>query len=318
MQPRLTSINALTNALEKKLRNAFCGAHSPPRLLRDEPMREHTTLRVGGPADLFVAPHCPEQVAEAVRACRELGVPLLVLGSGSNLLVRDGGIRGAVLHIGPDLAKYQIEENLLLAQAGLPLPAAARAALQSGLDGLVFAEGIPGSMGGGACMNAGAYGGEMAQVVHSVDIVDGEGQARTLPAADLDYGYRHSALLDRGWIVTRVACALTPGDPREMAERMRGLAAQRRAKQPLRQPSAGSTFKRPPGRFAAQLIDEAGLKGESVGGAQVSPLHAGFVVNTGGATAADLLALIERIQEKVLARSGVLLEPEVRIVGSEE
>jgi len=304
--------------LEERLRKAFSGTESPPRLLRDEPMRDHTTLRVGGPADLFVAPRSPEQVAGVVLACRELDVPLLVLGNGSNLLVRDGGIRGAVLHIGPDMARCDVIENLLVAQAGLLLPSAARAAMQSGLDGLVFAEGIPGSIGGGACMNAGAYGGEMAQVVQSVDIVDEAGQARTLAAANLDYGYRHSALLDRDWVVTRVVCALTPGNPREMAERMRDLAERRRAKQPLRQPSAGSAFKRPPGRFAAQLIDEAGLKGESVGGAQVSPLHAGFVVNTGGATAADLVALIQRIQEKVYACSSVMLEPEVRIVGNEK
>jgi len=303
------------DALEEKLRNDCGGTESPPRLLRDEPMRDHTTFRVGGPADLFIAPNCPAQVAAAVRACRELDVPLLVLGNGSNLLVRDGGIRGAVLYMGPDIARCETKENLLVAQAGLPLPAASRAALQSGLDGLVFAEGIPGSIGGGACMNAGAYGGEMGQIVRCVDIVDERGMARTLTAAELGYGYRHSALLGRGWVVTRVVCALAPGDPAEMAERMRALAERRRAKQPLRQPSAGSTFKRPPGRFAAQLIDEAGLKGESAGGARVSPLHAGFIVNTGGATAADLLTLIQRVQEKVYAHSGVMLEPEVRIVG---
>jgi len=301
------------HALEKRLRDAFCNMG----LLRNEPMCNHTTLRVGGPADLLIAPHCPEQAAETIRACRALDVPLLVLGNGSNLLVRDGGIRGTVLHIGADMARYGIKDHFLIAQAGLSLPAAARVAQQHGLDGLVFAEGIPGSIGGGACMNAGAYGGEIAQVVQSVDIVDEAGEARTLMAAELDYGYRHSALLDRGWVVTQVVCALTPGDPAEMAGRMRGLAEQRRAKQPLRQPSAGSTFKRPPGHFAAQLIDEAGLKGESVGGAQVSTLHAGFIVNTGNATASDLLALIERVQERVLARSGVLLEPEVRIVGEQ-
>lgn len=305
------------DALEEKLRDACGGMENSPRLLRDEPMRDHTTFRVGGPADLFISPGCSEQVAATVRACRELDVPLLVLGNGSNLLVRDGGIRGAVLHIGPDMARCTVVEDRLVAQAGLPLPAASRAALQSGLDGLVFAEGIPGSIGGGACMNAGAYGGEMAQVVRCVDIVDEQGRPRTLMADELDYGYRHSALLDRGWVATRVICALTPGDPVELTERMRELGEQRRAKQPLRQPSAGSTFKRPQGHFAAQLIDEAGLKGERVGGAQVSPLHAGFVVNAGGATAADLLALIQHVQDKVYARSGVKLEPEVRIVGEQ-
>lgn len=307
MRPRLAEADALEDILRKM--------ENPPRLLRDEPMRKHITFGVGGPADLFVEPSETVQVAEVVRTCRALGVPLLVMGNGSNLLVRDGGVPGAVLHIGPGMARYTVEDDRLVAQAGLPLPAAARAAAQAGLDGLAFAEGIPGTIGGGACMNAGAYGGEMAQVVESVETVDESGRVGALDAAALDYGYRHSALLDRGWIVTRVICALTPGDPAEIAERMRDLSARRRAKQPLSLSSAGSTFKRPQGRFAAQLIEEAGLKGESVGGAQISPQHAGFMVNTGGATAADLLALIRRVQERVEAHSGVALEPEVRIVG---
>ena len=307
MRPRLACVEALAEVLRKM--------EDPPRLSLDEPMRGHTTFRVGGPADLFVEPSHAAQAAQVARACRALGVPLLVMGAGSNLLVRDGGIPGAVLRIGANMARCAVEGNRLVAQAGLPLAAAARLALQAGLDGLVFAEGIPGSIGGGACMNAGAYGGEMSQVVQSVDAVDEGGRIRTLDAASLDYGYRRSALLGGGWIVTRVVCALAPGDRTEMAGRMRDLSAQRRAKQPVQWHSAGSTFKRPEGRFAAQLIDEAGLKGERAGGAQVSPQHAGFVVNTGEATATDVLALIRRVQERVLAYSGVLLEPEVRIVG---
>jgi len=305
------------DVLEGMLRKEFVEAENPPLLLRDEPMRDHTTFRVGGPADLFVEPRNQEQAAYVALACRKLDIPLLVLGNGSNLLVRDDGIRAAVLHIGSGMARYTVEGNRLAAQAGLLLSAAARAAAQNGLDGLVFAEGIPGSIGGGACMNAGAFGGEMSQVVRNVDIVDVGGRIRTLEASLLDYGYRRSLLLESGRIVVRVVCELAPGDPAELTERMRVLAERRRTKQPLHQPSAGSAFKRPLGHFAARLIEEAGLKGVSVGGAQVSPLHAGFVVNTGGATAADVLALIELVRERVQARSGVLLEPEVRVVGEE-
>ncbi len=309
MQPKLARVDAV----EQLLRDT----KNPPRMRRDEPMRVHTTLRVGGPADLFVEPADAGQVSAIVRTCRAEGVPLQVVGNGSNLLVRDGGIRGVVLHMGANMAQHTVEDTRLTAQAGLLLPQAARAALQAGLDGLVFAEGIPGAIGGGACMNAGAYGGEMAQVVESVEIVDERGELGSLPASALDYGYRHSALLDSGRIVTRVVCALTPGDREEMAERMRDLSTRRRAKQPLSLPSAGSAFKRPAGHFAAQLIEEAGLKGESCGAAQVSPQHAGFIVNNGGATATDLLALIQVVRERVLAHSGVLLEPEVRIIGAD-
>ncbi len=309
----LSKFESQLSALEEILRSM----QNPPRVARNEPMREHTTFRVGGPADLFFEPRDAQQVAAAVRACRELSLPLLVLGNGSNMIVRDGGVRGAVLHIGGDMARCEVRGERLAAQAGLSLKAAARAAAEAGLAGLVFAEGIPGSVGGGACMNAGAYGGEMVQVVEAVEIVDATGGIRTLPKEQLDYAYRHSAMLAQGWIVTRVDFALTPGDPETLSAEMRELAKRRREKQPLRYPSAGSTFKRPPGHFAARLIEEAGLKGLRVGGAEVSPQHAGFVVNMGGATAADILALIDQVRERVLAHSGVALEPEVRIVGEE-
>ena len=305
--------SAVLSELETLLR----GLETPPRLSRDEPMARHTTFRIGGPADLFIEPKNAGQIAATVRACRELATPLLVLGNGSNLLVRDGGIRGAVLYIGPEMADMEVSGRRMTAQAGLTLKAAARAAALAGLAGLCFAEGIPGSVGGGACMNAGAYGGEMAQVVAEAEIVDESGTLRVLRAGEFDYGYRHSALLDHAWIVTRVIFELAPGAPGALAAEMRELAARRRSKQPLRWPSAGSTFKRPPGDFAARLIEEAGLKGEKAGGAEISSLHAGFVVNRGGATAADVLALIERVQARVWARSGVRLEPEVRIVGEE-
>lgn len=309
----LSKFESQCSALEEILRSM----PNPPRVVRDEPMREHTTFHIGGPADLFFEPRDARQVAAAVRACRELSLPLLVLGNGSNLIVRDGGLRGAAMHIGADMARWVIQDTRLTAQAGLPLKAAARAAAGAGLAGLVFAEGIPGSVGGGACMNAGAYGGEMAQVVEAVEIVDLAGEIRTLPKERLDYTYRHSAMLKQGWIVTQVTYALAHGDPEALNAEMRELAARRREKQPLRYPSAGSTFKRPPGHFAAKLIEEAGLKGLRMGGAEVSTQHAGFVVNTGGATAADVLSLIAQVRERVLAHSGVALEPEVRIVGEE-
>jgi UDP-N-acetylmuramate dehydrogenase len=215
------------------------------------------------------------------------------------------------------MAACRVEGTTLIAQAGLTLKAAAWTAARAGLAGLAFAEGIPGTLGGGASMNAGAYGGEMQQVVAAVEAVDAQGELRTLEADALDYDYRHSALLAEGWVVTAVTCALIPGDAQGLAGEMRELAARRREKQPLQWPSAGSTFKRPPGHFAARLIEEAGLKGERAGGAQVSELHAGFIINTGDATAADLLTLIARVQARVQAYSGVRLEPEVRIVGED-
>ncbi len=303
------------SALARQLRqDPLCGG----MVLRpDEAMASHTTLRVGGPADLWIEPADAAQVRAVVRAAQGHGVPLTVVGKGSNILVRDGGIRGAVLHIGGAMAAHQVSGTQLVAQAGLPLPAASRAALAASLDGLSFAEGIPGSVGGAACMNAGAYGSEMCRVVSSVDIVDEHGEARTLPADRLGYGYRHSTLLEHPWIVTGVTFSLTPGDPSEIRETMRTLGERRRAKQPVTLPSCGSTFKRPQGAYAAQLIEESGLKGARIGGAEVSTLHAGFVVTVDHATARDVLALIAHIQRQVMSASGIQLEPEVRIIGED-
>ncbi len=286
-------------------------------VLRGEPMARHTTFRIGGPADLFAEPTSAAEVAAVIRACRQAACPLTVVGNGSNLLVRDGGIRGAVLHLGARFADCHVQGTTLTAQAGLLMSKLSREAAQASLAGLAFAEGIPGTVGGGAAMNAGAYGGEMAQVVTGVTAVDGEGNLLELTASELDYRYRHSALLARGLTAVAVRYALTPGDPAAIIEEMRDIGKRRKEKQPLQYPSAGSTFKRPKGHFAAQLIDEAGLKGLTIGGAQVSTLHAGFVINTGGATAADVLALMSEIQRRVKAQTGVLLEPEVRILGED-
>lgn len=289
----------------------------PLRVLRGEPMHKHTTMRIGGPADLWIEPTDAAQVAEVVRACRAHGLPLTVVGNGSNLLVRDGGIRGAVLHMGRAMAAYRIEGEQLIAQPGLLMSAAARAAAAAGLAGLVFAEGIPGSVGGGACMNAGAYGGEMSRCIAAVEIADEQGTLRNLQGSALDYGYRHSAMLENRWIITQVTFALTPGDREHIQEEMHTIGTQRRAKQPLKFPSAGSTFKRPQGHFASQLIDGAGLKGTRIGGAQVSTQHAGFLINVDHATGRDMQALITHVQRRVWEHAGVRLEPEVRIIGEE-
>jgi UDP-N-acetylmuramate dehydrogenase len=231
--------------------------------------------------------------------------------------VRDGGIRGAVLHLWDGFSELSVEGETLKAQAGALLARAAGEALKHGLTGMEFASGIPGSVGGAAAMNAGAYGGEIKNIVHAVQAVTPQGEILRLTNAELEYGYRHSRALGEGLIIAMVEFALARGDTQAIRERMEELARQRREKQPLEMPSAGSFFKRPPGHFAGPLIEQAGLKGVSVGGAEVSLKHAGFIVNAHQATAGDILALMALVQRKVEESSGVLLEPEVRIVGED-
>lgn len=289
----------------------------PRRLLKDAPMRDHTTMRVGGPADVLADAAGEDDVRAVLAVCRACGAKLTVIGNGSNLLVRDGGIRGVVLRVGRHMADIRVQGEQIEAQAGATLSALAQAAARANLAGVAALSGIPGTLGGAAVMNAGAYGGEMSQVVQGVCALDGEGRDVRLDAQALDYGYRRSALMGAGLIVTRVRMRLTPGDGAALLEEMTELARRRREKQPLDWPSAGSTFKRPAQGYAAQLIDEAGLRGLRVGGAQVSQKHTGFIVNAGGATARDVLELMARIQQAVFERSGVRLEPEVRILGEE-
>ena len=287
------------------------------RLVMDAPMRDYTTFCVGGPADLLVDAASPEEIRAVLLACRKTGTKLTVVGNGSNLLVRDGGIRGVVLRIADHMAGIRAEGLDITAQAGATLSALSHAAAQAGLAGAVFCCGIPGTLGGAAVMNAGAYGGEMAQIIRCVDALDGDGQAVRLCLEALDYGYRRSALMARGLIVTQVELRLERGEREALLAQMTELNRRRREKQPLTVPSAGSTFKRPKEGYASQMIDEAGLRGASVGGAQVSEKHTGFLVNTGGATAKDVLALMAHVQDTVEARFGVRLEPEVRIIGEE-
>ncbi len=285
---------------------------------RDASMAAATTFKVGGPADLLV--DIPPAKATAVTAalirhCRREDIPFFWLGNGSNLVVGDKGIRGAVLRIDSREALVRIADNTITAPAGITLARLAVFARDNGLTGLEFAHGIPGTLGGGVYMNAGAYDGQLADVLQTVTAVTPDGDVVTLSASQLDMGYRHTNLMERGYIVTEATVRLAPGDRATIAARMRELMERRREKQPLEYPSAGSFFKRPTGHFAGALIEQAGLKGYRVGGAMVSDKHAGFVINTGEATAADICCLRDAVRDKVQERFGVTLEPEVRFVG---
>ena len=286
------------------------------QILENEPMSKHTTFRVGGPADVMFLPESGEQLAAALAAAKAAGVPVVVIGNGSNLVVRDGGIRGLVIALGEGMAAIARAGNILTAWAGASLSRVAAYAQASGLSGLEFASGIPGTLGGGCAMNAGAYGGQLSDVLLDAEVLL-NGECRTLTREDMQMGYRTSLPLREGGIVVSARFELTPDDPEAIAARMRDLNARRRDKQPLNHPSAGSTFKRPEGFFAGALIEQAGLKGRAVGGARVSEKHAGFIVNTGGATAADILSLIGIVQDEVQARFGVRLETEVRVLGED-
>ena len=285
-------------------------------VIRNAPMREYTTLKLGGTADWLAFPRSAEEIAGLFEEAGRNGLPVTVIGHGSNLLVLDGGIRGLVIRIERNMCEIRREGTGLYAEAGAMLGAVAVAATRNGLSGLEFAAGIPGTVGGGVSMNAGAYGGEMAQVVSRVDAITPDGTAMSIPASGMEFGYRTSAVAQRSLIVTGVAFALREGDPAEIQAKMNELNARRAEKQPLDQPSAGSTFKRPEGYYAAALIDQCGLKGYSVNGAQVSLKHAGFLINN-GTSSADFLRLMQKVQKIVEERAGVHLEPEIRIIGED-
>ena len=297
-----------------RLKDLLLGFANEDQMLIGEPMSRHTTFRVGGPADVLFMPRGPEEVRRALDAAREAGIPAVVIGNGSNLIVRDGGIRGLVIALGEGMSRIVRDGNVIEAQAGASLARVAAFAQEAGLAGLEFASGIPGTLGGGCAMNAGAYGGQLSDVLIDAEVLL-NGETRALSRDEMQMGYRTSLPLREGGVVLSTRFALAPDDPAAIAARMRELNAKRRDKQPLNYPSAGSTFKRPEGHFAGALIEQAGLKGRSVGGAQVSQKHAGFIVNTGAATAADILALIAEVQDAVQARFGVRLETEVRILG---
>lgn len=281
----------------------------------NEPMSRHTTFRIGGPAQIFVTPQTAEELGQVVLSCNAYKVPFFMLGHGSNLLVSDEGMEGVVIQLYRNFSNFSIEETRVKAQAGVMLHMLGNAVRDAGLTGFEFAAGIPGTLGGAIMMNAGAYGGEMKDIVERVQLMDSNGNLLERTVEEMEFGYRHSIVEKKGYIVLGATLALQRGDKEAITARMEELAAARRTKQPLEFPSAGSTFKRPEGYFAGKLIMDAGLRGYSVGGAQVSEKHCGFVINKGGATAADVLQLIQDVRERVYDRFQVELEPEIKLTG---
>ena len=298
------------------LQAIFAGC-TAKELLLEEPMAKHTSFRIGGPADVLAQPADEAELAALLKRAAEHAVPVTLIGNGSNLLVRDKGIRGLVIKLSNSFSDMKALGNELTFGSGISLAMASKKAASLSLSGMEFAVGIPGTIGGAVYMNAGAYDGEMAKVVTSVRVMDREGKISELKASELAFAYRHTALQNSGLIVTSVTCVLQPGEADAIAAKMADFSQRRISKQPLELPSAGSMFKRPPGYFAGTLIEQTGLKGYTVGGAQVSQKHAGFVVNVGGATAKDVLQLISDVQSKVFAAHGVRLEPEVLVLGEE-
>ena len=286
-------------------------------ILIDEPMSRHTTFRVGGPADFFVTPKAKEEVRDVIRICKEAGMPYYIIGNGSNLLVSDAGYRGVIVQIYKEMNEVKVEGDLVKAQAGALLSGIAAKALGAELSGFEFASGIPGTIGGACVMNAGAYGGEMKDVLESVTVLTGEGKIIELGRNELELGYRTSVIAKKGYIVLGAVLKLERGDGEKIKTYMDELKEKRVTKQPLEYPSAGSTFKRPEGYFAGKLIEDAGLRGFQVGGAQVSEKHCCFVINRDHATAADIMELMRQVQIRVKENSGVDLEPEVKRLGDE-
>lgn len=284
-------------------------------LREQEPLRLHTTFRVGGPAALMACPESTAELKETLNIARACGIAPFLLGRGSNLLAADEGVNAFIVKTAGVKELELLPGDRIRASAGVGMAQLAMFAAENRLAGLAFAHGIPGTLGGGIFMNAGAYGGELVQVLEEVTFLDENGTVQTRPAGELELGYRHSIFSTRPWAILEAVLRLTPGDKDTILAEMADLAQRRRDKQPLELPSAGSTFKRPEGHFAGGLIEQAGLKGTMVGGAQVSEKHAGFIVNAGGATCADILGLIRLVRETVFRESGVMLEPEVRMLG---
>lgn len=296
-------------ALEKYALSLECSAE------REVSMKNYTSFKVGGPAELFLSPEDAGQTAKLVRFCEKEEIPVFVLGKGSNLLVSDRGIKGAVIYTGKQCGISLVDENTVRAQSGASLAQLCTFALENSFSGLEFAYGIPGTVGGAVFMNAGAYGGEMKDVLLNSEYVSTDGTSGELDNEAMELSYRHSAYENSNLVITAASVRLAPADRNEIKSTMNDILARRKEKQPLEYPSAGSTFKRPEGNFAGALIEQCGLKGVSVGGAQVSEKHAGFIINRGGATAADILSLIKHVQARVKAQTGVSLETEIRLIG---
>ena len=301
--------------MREEIRQKFIELLGKDRVLFDEPMSSHTTFRIGGPADIFTMPEDKQQIADVVKLCKNEQIPFFVLGNGSNLLVSDKGYQGVVVQLYRNFGQIRVEDSRIHAQAGALLSGIAAAAREASLTGFEFAGGIPGTLGGAVVMNAGAYGGEMKDVLKEVTVLTPEGGVLTLQADELHMGYRTSVIKEAGYIVLEAVISLEKGDQEEIRSRMQELAGMRTSKQPLSYPSAGSTFKRPEGYFAGKLIMDSGLRGYQVGGAQVSEKHCGFVINTGNATAKDVTTLMSDVQRIVMEKFGVKLEPEVKFLG---
>ena len=304
--------------MNQEIKKIFCDLLGEDRVFTDELMKQHTTFKIGGPADYFLVPESGEEVGEIIKICKQTDIPYFILGNGSNLLVGDGGYRGAVIQIYRNMSAVTTEGTTITAQAGALLSSVAAAAKNASLTGFEFAGGIPGTVGGAAVMNAGAYGGEMKDVLVEVTVMDADGNIFTIPAEKLELGYRTSIIKKAGYIVLEAKIRLEEGDQEAIRERMKELTIQRTTKQPLEFPSAGSTFKRPEGYFAGKLVMDSGLRGYQVGGARVSEKHCGFVINAGGATAKDVRTLMENVRDIVYEKYGVTLEPEVKFLGEFE
>lgn len=299
----------------KKIEKELIAIAGKDQVLIDEPMARHTTFRVGGSADYLVSPVKPEQVEDVVRLCKAEDVPYMVIGNGSNLLVSDQGYRGVLIRFLDNYQEVTVHDTIIQAQAGALLSAVAKRAARCNLTGMEFAAGIPGTIGGAMMMNAGAYGGEMKDIVSQVSVMDADGNIKQYSCADMCFGYRDSVVAHEDLTVLEVTLKLEAGDADQIKAEMDRLSEQRTSKQPLEFPSAGSTFKRPEGYYAGALIEEAGLRGYQLGGARVSEKHCGFIINADHASASDVMQLIDYIQKTVYENSGVMMTPEVRFVG---
>lgn len=302
-QPEINYIEELKN---------ICGT-----VLLNEPMSLHTSFRTGGPAEVFIKAESTENIISTIDIAKKYNKQYIITGNGSNILVKDGGIDGIVINIGNEMSKIKCDGTKIYAQAGVMLSALATAAADEELTGLEFASGIPGTVGGAVFMNAGAYDGEIKDIIEYADVIDSEGNIQRLTKDELELSYRHSVIAEKNMIVVGAMFNLNKGIKKNITDKMADFAKRRRDKQPLNYPSAGSTFKRPEGYFAGKLIEDSGLKGKTVGGAQVSEKHAGFVVNIGNATSSDIITLMEFCIETVYNKFGVKLEPEVRILGKD-
>lgn len=301
--------------MNEAVKQKFCQVLGKEQVLFEEPMKSHTTFRIGGPAEVFIMPKSVKQVQMTVKICQEEQIPYFILGNGSNLLVSDRGYRGVIIQMDRNMGEIQVEGTEIQAAAGALLSSIAVAARRESLTGFEFAGGIPGTLGGAVVMNAGAYGGEIKDVLKEVTVMDGDGKIFTLPASELEMGYRTSIIKTAGYLVLSARITLSRGKEEDIKARTRELSEMRTQKQPLDYPSAGSTFKRPEGYFAGKLIMDSGLRGYSVGGAMVSEKHCGFVINKGNATAEDVVSLMKHVTEVVQEKYGVTLEPEVKFLG---